>query len=57
MGYRLLFGIDISKDSDRAEKLLRKAIELDDDLARTILGHGIILGELGSSDVLKVGSY
>lgn len=51
LGLRLLFGIDISKDPYRAEKLLRKAINHYDYLAKTILGHGIVLGEIAGCNI------
>lgn len=46
LGYRYLHGIGLNRDEDAAVKLLSDSINYGNLLAKTILGHGIVLGKV-----------
>lgn len=46
LGYRYLHGVGLKRDGDAAIKLLTNSMNHGDLLAKTILGHGIVLGKV-----------
>lgn len=49
LGYRYLYGAGLPVNKNGALELLERSIKLDNKLAKTILGHGIILSKLDMS--------
>lgn len=49
LGYRYLHGVGLPANKNGAIELLEKSIDLDNKLAKTILGHGIILSKIDKS--------
>jgi len=46
LGYRYLHGVGLNRDQDTAVKLLTSSMNIGNLLAKTILGHGIVLGKV-----------